>query len=93
MGKSLTPLPAPRPDATLVTSGMFAYFRHPLYTGLMLFSTGLAALTEDASRALFAGGLVVLLSFKAEFEERQLLDRFGDEYGEYQKRVKRFGVF
>ena len=33
LGKSLTPLPAPRRDAVLVTDGMFAYIRHPLYAG------------------------------------------------------------
>ena len=93
MGKSLTPLPAPRADAALVKTGMFEYMRHPLYTGLMLFTTGLAALTEDASRALFAGGLIVLLAFKSEFEEQKLLEKFGDEYAAYQKKVKRFGLF
>lgn len=90
LGSSLTPLPVPRKDAKLVKDGMFKYMRHPLYTGLFLASSGLAAVTQDSTRLLFAIGLLVLLSFKADYEERELKKTFGFEYEEYAEKVKRF---
>lgn len=93
LGKNLTPLPVPRDSATLTTDGMYKWMRHPLYTGLMLISVGIAAVLQDSTRALFAAALVVALSFKAEFEEKQLLDKFGDKYVQYMKETKRFWFF
>lgn len=90
LGASLTPLPAPRKNGKLVTDGMFAYMRHPLYTGLFLTAAGFAAATQDPTRALLAAALLVLLSYKSAYEERELEKKFGSEYGEYKKSVKRF---
>ena len=93
LGKSLTPLPAPRRDAVLVTDGMFEYVRHPLYAGLIAVSFGVSGMTLNSSSAFFALGLAVLLSYKAEYEERQLVDKFGDKHESYMGKVKRFGLF
>lgn len=93
LGKNLTPLPVPRDNATLSTDGMYKWMRHPLYTGLMLASTGIAAVTQDSTRALFAVGLIVVLSLKAGFEEDQLIDKFGEKYEQYMKETKRFWFF
>jgi protein-S-isoprenylcysteine O-methyltransferase Ste14 len=93
LGKSLTPLPAPRKSGTLVTDGMFKHMRHPLYAGLIFGSFGLSALTLDASRALFAVCLTVLLSYTASYEEARLVDKFGADYEKYMASVKRFGLF
>lgn len=93
LGKSLTPLPAPRPGAALVTDGLYKHVRHPMYAGLLLVSGGFAAVTLDPTRALFAAALLVLLSFKAAAEEERLVDTYGDDYERYMAAVKRFGVF
>jgi protein-S-isoprenylcysteine O-methyltransferase Ste14 len=90
LASSLTPLPVPRKDAKLVTDGMYRYMRHPLYTGLFLGSSGVAAMTQDSTRMLFAVGLIVLLSFKADFEERELRKVFGAEYETYMEKVNKF---
>jgi protein-S-isoprenylcysteine O-methyltransferase Ste14 len=90
LASSLTPLPVPRKNAKLVKDGMYQYMRHPLYTGLFLASSGLAAVTHDSTRTLFAVGLLVLLSFKADYEERELKEMFGADYEEYAEQVKRF---
>lgn len=90
LGASLTPLPVPREDGKLVTDGMFAYMRHPLYTGIFLTAAGFASATQDSTRVLLATALLVLLSYKAEFEENELEKKFGSEYTEYKKGVKRF---
>ena len=76
-----------------MTSGMYEYVRHPLYAGLIALSFGVSGLTLNSSSAAFALGLLVLLSYKAAYEERQLVDKFGDKYESYMQRVKRFGLF
>eukprot|EP00470_Lotharella_oceanica_P002860 CAMPEP_0170166934 /NCGR_PEP_ID=MMETSP0040_2-20121228/473_1 /TAXON_ID=641309 /ORGANISM="Lotharella oceanica, Strain CCMP622" /LENGTH=180 /DNA_ID=CAMNT_0010404793 /DNA_START=215 /DNA_END=757 /DNA_ORIENTATION=- len=93
LGESLTPLPQPRKKAELTTDGMFKYMRHPLYTGLILGSFGLAIFTSSMSRGVFAVALTVLLYFKAVFEEEQLINKFGRQYLRYREKVKRFGIF
>jgi len=93
LGKNLTPLPVPRDSATLSTDGMYKWMRHPLYTGLILTSVGIAAVSQDSTRALFALGLTVVLAFKATFEEEQLLAKFGEKYEGYMQDTKKFWVF
>lgn len=65
--------------------------RHPMYTGLILCATGVAAASSDSTRMLFALGLATLLTFKSEFEEKALIEKYGEEYRTYQGKVKRFG--
>lgn len=93
LGKNLTPLPVPRDSATLTTDGMYKWMRHPLYTGLILAAGGVAAASQDSSRALFALGLTVVLMMKAEFEEKQLIAEFGEKYEQYMNDTKRFWFF
>lgn len=93
LGKNLTPLPVPRDSATLTTDGMYKWMRHPLYTGLIIATTGFAAVVQDSTRALFALGLTIVLMWKAEFEEKELVSKFGDKYKQYIKDTKRFWFF
>lgn len=65
--------------------------RHPMYTGLILLTTGVAATSADSTRMLFAVGLAVLLTFKSEYEEKGLIAVYGEEYRTYQSKVRRFG--
>lgn len=69
----------------------YRYMRHPMYTGIILFSTGVAATSADSTRMLLALSLAALLVVKSEYEEKGLIEVYGDEYKTYQSRVKRFG--
>jgi protein-S-isoprenylcysteine O-methyltransferase Ste14 len=89
LGKNLTPLPKPKENATLITSGAFAYMRHPIYTALMLLSSGGSLERGHGLALLFSLCLAVLLEFKSRREEQWLLEKFVD-YGAYQARVKKF---
>jgi protein-S-isoprenylcysteine O-methyltransferase Ste14 len=71
----------------LITSGLYGYMRHPLYTGglLMLWcmpvmTTTLLAFNLAATLYLYIGSL---------FEERRLVAAFGEEYELFQQRVPR----
>ncbi len=78
------------PD-TLVTSGLFAISRNPMYLGFTLLLLG-TALLANALAAL----LVVIFFFVVAnlwyipFEEKAAKERFGDEYEHYKKRVRRW---
>lgn len=88
LGSSLTPLPAPRKGSELVTSGVFAYVRHPIYCGLCLVCLGASSYFLDATRLGFSFILLALLVAKANFEEELLLEKYGEEYKKYMTEVK-----
>ncbi|UCD05368.1 MAG: isoprenylcysteine carboxylmethyltransferase family protein [candidate division WOR-3 bacterium] len=71
----------------LVTTGMFAHVRHPMYSSLILMVVGMTVATGVAIMilpALIVSLLTVLTALK---EEEFLIKRFGDEYREYMARV------
>ena len=89
LGRNLTPLPKPKDDAQLVTTGIFAWMRHPIYTALMLLTFG-ASLERGSWIALILSiCLAVLLEFKSRREEAWLLEQFSG-YAAYRSRVKKF---
>jgi protein-S-isoprenylcysteine O-methyltransferase Ste14 len=75
---------------SLITSGVYEYIRHPLYTSLLLFSMG--AFLKDPS--LLGTGLVVTtvigVYLTASIEEGHNLERFGSAYQNYMDQTKRF---
>jgi protein-S-isoprenylcysteine O-methyltransferase Ste14 len=89
LGRNLTPLPAPRIGGTLVTSGIYARLRHPLYSSLMAMGLGWALLWSSVPGLVLAGGLCVFLHAKARHEEARLRETFTD-YADYSRRVPRY---
>ncbi len=75
---------------TLITSGVYKYIRHPLYTSLVLFSLGV--FLKDPS--LLGAGLVIInvigVYLTARIEEGHYLERFGEAYQNYMELTKRF---
>jgi protein-S-isoprenylcysteine O-methyltransferase Ste14 len=80
-----------KPATTLVTDGPFQVSRNPGYLGMATTYAGLA-LVLDAVSALLALPVVlwVVSHVVIEREESYLEQRFGDEYREYQARVRRW---
>lgn len=85
LGPAATPFPSPR-DGRLVESGPYAFVRHPIYSGALLFFLGLALATTPLALAPLAA-LGVLWRNKAALEE-ELLSRRYDDYAEYRSRVR-----
>ena len=80
-----------RQQNCLVTTGLYGIVRHPQYTGLFigLFGEGVVHWPTVFSVILFP--LIVLVyAILARKEERQMLAQFGEEYGEYRRRVPMF---
>jgi protein-S-isoprenylcysteine O-methyltransferase Ste14 len=88
LGPDLRAHPAPGAEATLRTDGPYRLVRHPIYSGLILFAVGLAAIAATALAAALVGTLVLLLSYKMRLEERLLAARFRD-YEAYARRTPR----
>ena len=86
LGDSLTPFPRPRHDARLVERGPYAYVRHPIYAGGLLFFIGLALATSPPVLAPVAA-LAVLWRAKAALEDAHLARQF-DAYADYRERVR-----
>jgi protein-S-isoprenylcysteine O-methyltransferase Ste14 len=89
LGRNLTPLPKPKADAQLVTTGIFARMRHPIYTALMLITFGTAFERGDLIALILSAYLAALLEFKSQREETWLLEQFPG-YATYRLRVKKF---
>lgn len=90
LGGSFTPWPSPNESSKLVTSGTFAWARHPIYASLLVFGFGLAIATGSGWRLLVTLGLYLLFFRKAKYEEHLLRQRYPD-YAVYEASVKRFG--
>ena len=70
-------------EHTLVTSGPYSVMRHPIYTAMILWSTGLALYTANAFFAGFTALVILWTPLRISKEETMLIGYFGDEYKKY----------
>ena len=90
--KELMGLESPRQSlsreqaATLETRGLYRWVRHPIYFGWVLFVGGATLMTS--TRLLFASVSVAYLVIAIPFEERSLIEHFGDAYRTYRRQVR-----
>ncbi|PNW84455.1 hypothetical protein CHLRE_03g145247v5 [Chlamydomonas reinhardtii] len=89
LGPSLSPLPKPRKNHALVTDGLYALSRHPMYGGVLLAALGLSVLSHNETRLLTTIGLWWILDNKANLEEKALEELY-PEYPQYKAKVKKF---
>ena len=89
LGKSLTAHPMPSKNAVLVTDGLYRFVKHPIYSGLILLAFGLTIAGGFFPHVLFFIALVLLLNYKASFEEKLLASTYAG-YAEYSKKTGRF---
>ncbi|MCX6179387.1 MAG: isoprenylcysteine carboxylmethyltransferase family protein [Chlorobiales bacterium] len=87
--KYLTPLPYPVEDNQLVTTGMYALVRHPLYSSILFAAFGWTFFTMSFSHFCLTLVGFIFFNYKASREERWLIQRH-PEYTDYAQRVKRF---
>ena len=90
LGKNLTDTVVTRKAHTLVTTGPYRWVRHPFYVSVAILISGSALLA--ANLFIFGCGLALLtlIALRTRIEERNLIERFGDEYRRY---IERTGGF
>jgi len=80
-----------RESRALVVRGPYRISRHPMYLGMVLVLAGLAAILGTLSPVFVVIAFIAALELRfIRVEERMLEERFGDEYREYRKRVRRW---
>jgi protein-S-isoprenylcysteine O-methyltransferase Ste14 len=84
--------PTPNSSAALVSSGVYARVRHPIYTSVLLGAIGVALAHGHFAVMLIALVMVVFFTAKAKYEE-SLLRTVYPEYGDYMTHTGRFLPF
>jgi protein-S-isoprenylcysteine O-methyltransferase Ste14 len=77
-------------QGNLATGGVYAYARHPQYTGLFLFIVGFLVQWPTLLTVLMAPLLAYAYVQLARSEERAMLARFGEAYRLYAARTPMF---
>jgi len=79
-----------RATHTLVTEGVYARVRHPMYTAFWLWALAQALLLPNWVAGLSGLlGFGTLYAFRVGREEKLMLESFGDEYRSYMSRTSR----
>ncbi len=89
-GKNLTDTVVTRREHSLVTSGPYAWVRHPFYDTAALGTMAISLIAANWFILLTGFLVVALLIVRTKTEEEKLLARFGDSYREYMERTGRF---
>jgi protein-S-isoprenylcysteine O-methyltransferase Ste14 len=89
LGSMWTGDPVIKVGHRLRESGPYAVVRHPIYTGVLGMMIGAVLLSGGGRWIVFLGMNLVYVEVKIFFEERVLIDAFGDEYRRYRSRVPR----
>ncbi len=74
----------------LVTGGLYAYVRHPQYSGLFLIMIGMLIQWPTVITALMFPVLVFVYYQLSKREESDMIKMFGDEYKRYMERTPMF---
>jgi len=75
---------------TLVTSGIYQYIRHPLYSSLFLLAWGIFFKSPSLLGTVLATTATFFLIATAKADETECTHFFGLQYQEYMKKTKRF---
>lgn len=89
LGAQRTPFPKPKDDGQLITTGIYARVRHPLYLSVIALGFAWALLWRSGPALVLAALQMPFFDLKARREERWLRERFAG-YDDYARRVKRF---
>ena len=75
-------------DHKLITTGIYSYIRHPIYTGILLMGLGTVLVSPTLIVALIFLFIFGSFLFRIKNEEALMTKTFPKEYPSYKKRVK-----
>jgi len=90
-GRASQDLPRGTTDR-MVTQGIFAYVRHPMFSSFMCILFGVGFLLNSRGFTFISAplGSLYLIWFAYFKEEKEAVEKFGEAYKEYKKRVPPF---
>ena len=90
LGRNWTPTLGLRAEHQLITNGVFAYIRHPMYAAHIMWGIAAAMMLHNwiAGYALLIVSVIQYL-YRVNGEEQMMLDQFGEEYASYMQRTGR----
>jgi len=79
-----------RENPELIHENIYNYVRHPMYLGALLFYLGVSVIMS--SLPLFIVFIFIFLFYNliAKHEEKLLVNKFGNDYSNYMKKVRRW---
>ncbi len=77
----------------LVTTGIYGYVRHPMYSSLLFLTWGAVLKSASISTLLLGAAASLALAATAKAEEAENVIRFGQEYRDYMSLTRRFIPF
>lgn len=77
----------------LVTTGIYRYIRHPMYSSLLFLTWGALLKSVSVITLVMAGVATLAIAATARTEEAENVDQFGQEYLDYMKRTRRYVPF
>jgi protein-S-isoprenylcysteine O-methyltransferase Ste14 len=86
MKYAITAYPTPKEKATLIDSGIFKYWRHPIYAGVIYAAFGFSLFWGSIFKFLISVLLLILFHFKTKYEEERLDEKY-ENYNEYKKKT------
>jgi protein-S-isoprenylcysteine O-methyltransferase Ste14 len=90
LGRAVQVDPEPREGSRLVTRGVYARLRHPMYTAIVILVLGLFLRKPALAVGAMTLAVIAFLALKVRVEERLLLARYAD-YAAYRARTR--GMF
>ena len=76
----------------LVESGMYAFVRHPEFLGHILIISALVIISQHWINFIVGAILIVLLCLAMIDEEKRNIEKFGNAYMDYMKKVPRINL-
>ena len=76
----------------LVERGMYAFVRHPEFLGHILIISALVIISQHWISVIVGAILIVLLYLAMIEEEKRNIEKFGNAYRDYMKRVPRINL-
>ena len=87
LGKSLSPMPRPKENSRLITSGIYSTIKHPIYYSLIIISFSLFIKSFLIYNLILSILLTFIISYKIKIEEVYLIKKF-HKYTSYKNEVK-----
>lgn len=90
LGKNLTDTVVTRRNAKFVERGPYRLIRHPMYTGVLVAGVSMGLALGTWLVPLLTCIVFALFVVRTTTEERYLIERFGETYRDYMRRVGAF---